>query len=113
MSVESPVWAVTAERIDEAVRRLVAAARPVRIILFGSHARGDARDDSDVDLLVVEASVQDASREAVRLRRALRGLLMPIDLVVVQQDKYDYWRDTPGNVYFEAAQDGRALYEAA
>ena len=47
-----PPWAVTPEKLGEAVRRLVEAAHPRRIILFGSRARGDAHGDSDVDLLI-------------------------------------------------------------
>ena len=110
---EKAVWAVTPENLDEAVRRLVVAANPVKVILFGSRARGDARPDSDVDLMVVEKDVKDAAGEAARLYECLRGLVLAVELVVVAQGKFEYWKDTPGNVYYEAAQDGRALYEAA
>ena len=108
-----PIWGVTPEKIHEAVRRIVEAAHPVKVILFGSHARGEAGPDSDLDLLVVEEVVTDAAEEAVRLRGALRGMLMAVDIVVVAQEKFEYWKDTPGNVYYEAAQDGRVVYEAA
>jgi len=106
-------WVVTAEKIEEAVRRIVEAARPVRVVLFGSHARGEARPDSDVDLLVVEENVKDAPGEATRLYQCVRDSLMAVDIVVVDRKRFDYWKDTPGNVYYEAAQDGRSLYEAA
>jgi predicted nucleotidyltransferase len=49
----------------------VAAAQPLKVILFGSHARGDADDYSDVDLLVIEVTVPDRCEEMVRLNRAL------------------------------------------
>jgi len=49
----------------------------------------------------------------VRLGRLLRPLDISVDLLVVSTDKFEYWRDTPGNVYFEAASEGRILYEAA
>jgi uncharacterized protein len=48
---------VSAEMIDKLVRTLVAAASPPEVILFGSYAWGEAGDDSDIDLLVVEGSV--------------------------------------------------------
>jgi hypothetical protein len=49
----------------------------------------------------------------VRLNRLLRSLDIPVDLLVVSAEKFNYWRDTPGNVYFEAATEGKVLYEAA
>lgn len=89
------------------------AAHPKRIILFGSRARGDAAEDSDFDLMVVEEEPQDRYREMVRLRRLLRGFRVLIDVLVVSERNYSYWRDTPGNVYHEAATEGVTLYEAA
>jgi predicted nucleotidyltransferase len=91
---------------------IVSAAHPKRIILFGSQARGDASPESDVDLMVIEDEPADRYQEMIRLRRLLRGFHVPIDLLVVSEDKYQYWRDTPGNVYHEAATEGVTLYEA-
>jgi len=108
-----PTWAVTPEKLQEAVRRLVEAAHPAKVILFGSWARGDAKPDSDVDLLVIEEAVTDVRDEATRLYRALAGLVMAVDIVVAARETFEYWKDTPGNVYYEAAQDGRVVYEAA
>jgi predicted nucleotidyltransferase len=92
---------------------IVAAAQSRRVILFGSRASGAATDDSDFDLMVVEDHPVDRYREMVRLRGLLRNFRVPLDLVVVSEDKYQYWRDTPGNVYYEAATKGVTLYEAA
>lgn len=92
---------------------LVRAARPKRIILFGSRARGGAAEGSDIDLMVVEERPVNRFAEMVRLNRLLRSFDIPIDLLVVSEEKFQYWRDTPGNVYFEAASDGAILYEAA
>ena len=92
---------------------LVEAAKPRRIILFGSHARGDAAADSDIDLMVVERGVTDRIAEMVRLRRALLPLDVGVDLLVVAEDHFNYWQHTPGNIYSEAAIEGRVLYEEA
>ena len=108
-----PVWAVTPAKLDEAVRRLVAAAGPSKIILFGSQSRDHAGEDSDVGLMVVREEVKDPAAESVRLRRLLKDIVMAVDLLVVSREQYDYWRDTPGNVFFEAAAEGKVLYEAA
>jgi predicted nucleotidyltransferase len=108
-----PAWTVTPGKLDEARRRIVEAARPWKIILFGSRARGDARPDSDADLLIIETEVQNPAAESVRLRRVLKDLQLPVDLLVVSRAKYDYWRGTPGTVYFEASLEGKVIYEAA
>jgi uncharacterized protein len=72
------------EIAENAARTLAAAASsPARVILFGSHARGDATDGSDLDFLVVEDNVANAYEETVRLRRALYGLGVPVDIVVL------------------------------
>lgn len=68
--------------ILEAGRRLAeAAGSRTRVILFGSHARGEAGPDSDLDFLVIERELPSRRAEFVRLRRALRGLGMPVDVI--------------------------------
>ena len=91
---------------------LVQAAKPKLVILFGSRARGDCSEDSDLDVMVVEENVANRFDEMVRLNRLVRSLDVPVDLLVVSAEKFHYWRETPGNVYFEAATEGRVLYEA-
>ncbi|MBU4200219.1 MAG: nucleotidyltransferase domain-containing protein [Verrucomicrobia bacterium] len=59
------LWAVTPEKIAEAMRRIVEAVHPVRVILFGSQARGNAGRDSDLDIMIVEQNVQDAAQYCV------------------------------------------------
>ena len=101
------------ETIQRLTELLVKAAKPNRIIMFGSRARGEAGEDSDFDVMVVEDAVSDRVGEMVRLNRLLRSLDIPVDLLVVSAEKFNYWCDTPGNVYFEAATEGEVLYEAA
>ena len=108
-----PVWAVTSEKTSEAVRRIVEAAQPRKVVVFGSQARGEGTEDSDLDLMVIMDHVESQVRESVRLRRLLKGLIMAVDVLVVSRGKYDYWCDTPGNVFYEAKHEGRVLYEAA
>src|SRR5260370_37200309 len=95
--------ALTPEKLNEAVRRLAEAANPRKIILFGSYARGDATEDSDADFMVITGPMSDAERfaEMVRLRDVLSPLRFCADVLVVPEEKLDYWRDTPGNVYYE------------
>jgi uncharacterized protein len=97
----------------QVVSLLRRSAQPTRIILFGSYARGDARPDSDVDLLVIVPDVRDRMAEMVRLSRVLSPLRLPVDVLVVSEETFRYWCDTPGNVYSTVAAEGRVLYEQA
>ncbi len=112
-SIAQPLWSVTPEKMAEAVRRIVEAAHPIRVILFGSQARGEAGRDSDVDLVVVERDVPNRYAEIVRLMEALRGLILPVEILVISQRDFEYWSEVPGSVYREAKREGTALYEAA
>jgi predicted nucleotidyltransferase len=95
--------------INEAGRRLSDAAPGARVILFGSHARGDAGRASDLDFLVVEPDVEDAVAESVRLRRTLRGLGVFADVVVISERDAKEWRDVQGSLIHAAFADGRAI----
>ena len=99
--------------LDRATELLKETAHPQKIILFGSHARKEAREDSDVDILVVEVDVKDRVAEMVRLNRTLSPLRIPVDLLVVSEKMFEYWADTPGNVYFQAKTEGKVMYEVA
>jgi predicted nucleotidyltransferase len=98
------------ETIEKAVDLLLEAAPAgSRVILFGSHARGDARPDSDLDFLVIEPRVDDHRAEMVRLHRVLLPLRVPADVLVTTEADFREWHDTPGTVLYEAATEGRCF----
>ena len=79
-----------------------------RVILFGSHARGKARDDSDIDLLVIEPEVHDRSSEAIRLATLLGRRLIPADVVVMSSSAFERQREVPNTLAWRAAREGSA-----
>jgi predicted nucleotidyltransferase len=104
---------VDEKTIDKAAHLLLEAAPGARVILFGSHARRDASPDSDVDFLVVEPTVTSRHQEMVRLRDVLRPFRIPVDVLVVSEETFRYWCETPGTLYYEIAQEGRVLEPVA
>jgi len=99
------------ELFNEVVRRILSVSRPEKIILFGSHARGEAGPDSDLDLLILEAGITRPRQESLRLRRALRGLRIPIDVIVATPEQAARYRNSIGLIYAPALREGRLLYE--
>lgn len=103
---------LTEQTIHDAVKRVVAAAHnPLRVILFGSYARGDATDSSDLDLMVVERELTDTGEEMIRLHDALAHLDVGVDVLVYSEAEFDKrrdWRSTP--VYW-AMREGKILYD--
>lgn len=99
--------------IEDAGRRLAAAAAsPARVVLLGSHARGDAREDSDLDFLVIEAHLDSKLQEMVRLRDALPPLGVPVDVVVVSEDEVSRRERVPSTLVHRALREGRVLVAA-
>lgn len=100
--------------IAEAGRLLLEAVPPeTRVILFGSAARGELTRESDLDFLVVERNVEDRHAEQVRLRRELRGLGVPVDVIVVSERYAEEWGPAKGSMVHAALTEGRALHDGA
>jgi predicted nucleotidyltransferase len=102
---------VTEELLQEAVQRILSVGSPEKIVLFGSWARGQARPDSDLDLLIIEESDLPRYRRAGRYRMALLGLFPAKDIVVWTPSEVALWRDVPNAFITAILAEGRVLYE--
>jgi len=98
--------------IDRLVQRIVEVAHPLRILLFGSAARGEFRPDSDVDLLVVMPEGVHRRRTAQELYLEIRGMGIPFDLLVATPSDLEKHRDNVGLVYRTILREGREVYAA-
>jgi len=100
-----------ADKLPEVIRRIVQTSDPEKIILFGSYARGSSGKDSDLDLLIILSKTDHQRRESIRIRRALRGLLTPVDILIATLEQLERLGDTPGLIYRSALREGKVLYE--
>jgi uncharacterized protein len=106
-------WRVTPEKVEAAVRKIIEVARPTKLILFGSYVKNKTDINSDVDFLVVTGNeVENPRTESIRIRRALRGIGMPMDILVVPQSKWMELKEEPGLIYKEALESGKVVYES-
>lgn len=100
--------------IVEAARRLAdQASQPVKIILFGSYARGEADDASDLDLMVVERELPDKAGEYLRLRQAIGRTGVGVDLLLLTEQEFQRRSQVPGTTAYWAKKEGKLLYDAS
>jgi len=97
--------------LAEAVRCLVDAVDPDRIILFGSRARGDSGPDSDLDLLIVKASDAPPHIRDVQAYRALSGLGASKDVLWYTPEEVEDWAGVCNHVVARALREGKVIYE--
>lgn len=101
---------VTEELLQEVVQRIVQAVDPDCIILFGSHAYGHPQAESDLDLLVIMPSDRPRWQRSIPIYNALRGLLIPKDVVVYTPEEVKEWSEVPQAFVTTAIRKGRVLY---
>jgi len=99
------------DAIAEMVKRIVQRFDPDKIILFGSHARGTAGPDSDVDLLVVMEVNGSKRKKVVEIYHVLAGVGIPKDVMVITPEELDEYRDLVGTIIRPALREGKMLYE--
>jgi predicted nucleotidyltransferase len=99
--------------VQEIIRRILSVTSPDKVILFGSAATGRMTGDSDIDLLIVEADPGDRREEYVRIRRALRGMGYPFDVMLISTQWFQESKDVIGGIAYPANKYGKVIYEAA
>jgi predicted nucleotidyltransferase len=102
-------WSITEEKVAEALERILAVSNPVRIVAFGSRARGDFQQDSDLDLAVILDS--GAAEAKSRLSSALQGISASIDLLVTDMEHHKLFSPWLNSVHYDIENEGVILYD--
>jgi uncharacterized protein len=108
-------WRPTPEKVDLAVKTAIEIARPSRVFIFGSWARGEATDSSDLDLAVLfpderKAELGDLRKE---ISRAFKDIRMSIDLVVASEGYAAEFVSSVNSVYYKILHQGKLVYDSA
>jgi len=98
--------------LSDMVIRMCQVGSPQKIILFGSMARNDNKEGSDIDLLVVEHSNSPRYKRSARYRKAVAGLFIAKDIVVWSPEEIEEWKAVPNAFITSILREGRVLYEA-
>ena len=99
--------------LDNLVNRILAVVKPLRIILFGSAARGEMGPDSDLDVLVIVPDGADRKALWEKVYLNMFGLGVAKDIIVATYSEVERHRDNPFMIYHDAVKEGRELYRAA
>lgn len=97
--------------VRDILRRIVDAAQPEKVILFGSRARGDAHPNSDYDLLVIKQSDEPRYRRSASLYVALADLPVEVEVMVYTPQEVEEWSQVPQAFITTAVREGAMIYE--
>ncbi len=99
--------------LDEVIGRVLTSIDATQIVLFGSAARGTWSPESDLDLLVLVPETEVTRTNQVKVRTALRGLGVAVDVVLMTTSRFEETKDIIGGLAYPASREGEVIYAAA
>lgn len=100
------------EIADTYVKKIIECSDPVKIILFGSAAKGSMGKYSDFDFLVVMKNGSERRKTAHKIYKNIREIDYSADIIVVTEEDVDTYKDSEWNVINPALREGKILYAA-
>ena len=104
------VTLITQEQINFVVEKIVKSIKPEKVILFGSYAYGRPDENSDLDILIVKDTEIPLPKRGMEVRKFLRGMKIPIDVIIYTQNEIDEWKDTKAAFINHIIKNGKVLY---
>jgi predicted nucleotidyltransferase len=99
--------------VKKITKLVLGVTQPDRIILFGSAVSGGMTKDSDIDLLILRSGRFKYLDEYVKVRKALKDIAYPFDILFMDTDKYEKTKKMVGGIAYPAHKTGKVIYEAA
>jgi predicted nucleotidyltransferase len=101
--------------LQNIVSDILKEANAEKIILFGSYARGEENENSDLDILIIEKEpfTKERSRrkEIHKIRQALSKYRIPKDILIYDKNEFENWKDSINHIIAQSIKEGRILYE--
>lgn len=101
---------ITKQQIEEVKNRIVENFNPEKIILFGSYANGNPTENSDLDLVVIQASDLPSYKRVRPIKNELRGIGFPIDILVFTPEEVEYWKGASMAFITQVIKEGKVIY---
>ena len=101
---------ISQEKINEVINRIVKNINPEKIILFGSYASGNPSEESDLDILIVKEMRMPRYKRGREVKKHLRGMKIPIDVIVYTKKEIKEWEGTKTAFINQAIKQGKVLY---
>ena len=97
-------------KINQIIKIIKDNINPEKIILFGSYANGNPDEHSDLDLLIVKDSDVPRYKRGREIRKYLRGIGVPLDIIVYTKDEIDRWKNVEEAFITQIMKNGKVLY---
>ena len=103
---------ITEKQINLIKKRIIKFIKPQKIILFGSYANGNPKEDSDLDFLIIKDSTLPSYMQNRKLRKLLSDLRIPVDIIVKTSKEFELYKDVIGTIIYPANKFGKVIYES-
>jgi predicted nucleotidyltransferase len=101
---------ISRHEIDRIINRIVEVYQPEKVILFGSYAGGNVREDSDLDLFLIKQTNEEPVARAAGIRKELRDFFVPMDILIFTPDEIERDKDRKYTFIHNVLKSGRIVY---